>query len=213
MSREEAVRFALNTHLMFSGLTVEDKQRLVPLFEVRTVKTGEVIVEQGQPMEAMYVIYSGKVRLKETKAGKRVSLGELGSDSTFGEFSLIQSRPWDFQITASEDCSLLVLPAAKVRPLLAANPAMSAVFKTQVGLVELGQRLRGMLGTAKYTPEQFTDILTKIGIKKGKKGKLIFKQDAEDRRLYYIETGTVDLERTMLSGEKVVLDRIGSNYR
>ena len=210
MSREEAVRFALNTHLMFSGLTVEDKQRLVPLFEVRTVKTGEVIVEQGQPMEAMYVIYSGKVRLKETKAGKRVSLGELGSDSTFGEFSLIQSRPWDFQITASEDCSLLVLPAAKVRPLLAANPAMSAVFKTQVGLVELGQRLRGMLGTAKYTPEQFTDILTKIGIKKGKKGKLIFKQDAEDRRLYYIETGTVDLERTMLSGEKVVLDRIGS---
>jgi len=210
MSKEEAVRFVLNTHLMFSGLPAEDKQRLVPLFEVRNFPAGQVIAEQNQPIAGMYVVYSGKVRLKETKAGKRVSLGELGGDSTFGEFSLIQSKNWDFQITASEDSSMLILPADKVRPLLAANPQMSAVFKTQVGLVELGQRLRGMLGTAKYTPEQFSDILTKIGIKKGKKGKFVFKQDSEDRRLYYIETGSIDLERTLISGEKVVLDRVGA---
>lgn len=210
MSKEEAVRFVLNTHLMFSGLNSDDKQQLAPLFEVKNYNAGQVVAEQGQNMAGMYVVYSGKLRLKETKAGKRTSLGEFGTDSTFGEFSLIQAKPWDYQITASEDSSLLVLPADKVRPLLAGRPSMSATFKTQVGVVELGQRLRGMLGAAKYTPEQFTNILSRIGIKKGKKSKYLFKQDMEDRRLYYIETGAVDLERTLLSGEKVILDRVGA---
>lgn len=209
-ARDDAVRFVLNSHLMFSGLGSEDKQQLAPLFEVQLVKVGDRIADQGRPMEGMVVVYSGKLRLKETKNGKRVSLGELGADSTLGELSLLQPQAWPYQVEASEDTTLLVLPAAKVKPLLAASPTLSRGFKTQVGLVELGQRLRGMLGTARYTPEQFSEILTKIGVKKSKKGKAIFVQDGDDRRLYYIENGTVDLVRTLISGEKVVLDRVGA---
>lgn len=209
-AKEEAVRYVLNSHLMFSSLGAEDKLKLAPLFEVRRLRQGEILADQDKPADGMYVVYSGKLRLKQTKGGKRVSLGELGADSTVGELSLIQDVNWPYRIEASEETNLLMLPAAKVRPLLPANPEMSRGLKTQVGLVELGQRLRGMLGTSKYTPQQFSEILTKIGVKRTKRGRAIFKQGEQDPRLYYIETGSVDLVRTLISGENLTLDRVGS---
>ena len=167
-AKDEAVRFVLESHLMFGGLTAADKASLAPLFEVRQFREGDVIAIQHEPIEGMYVVYSGEVRLKESKSGKRLSLGEMGSDSTLGEMSFIQDQQWPYYVTASTDVTMLVLPAAKVRPLIRQSAEMGKVFKTQVGLVELGQRLRGILGTAKYKPAQFSEILNKIGVKKAK---------------------------------------------
>ena len=47
-----------------------------------------------------------------------VSLGELAGDSTLGELSLVQDVRWPYRVEASEDTNLLILPEAKVRPLL-----------------------------------------------------------------------------------------------
>ncbi len=206
-TQQEAVHYTLTTHLMFSGLSSPDKKALVGLFQIRNFAKGEVIAEQDKPVDGMYVVYSGSVRLKETKAGRRSSLGEFHRDATFGEMSLLDELIWPYQVSASEDAILLFIPGKDVRTLLPSRTDMQKIFQTQVGLVELGQRLRGMLGAARYTPEQFSTILKGIGLKKTRRGGTIFRQGDVDPRLYYIEQGAVDIVVKTLDKGRITIDR------
>ncbi len=209
-AKVEAVRYTVESHLMFTGLSRENKALLANTFEIRQFPKGTVIATQGEPVDGMYIIYKGQVRLKETQGKKRVSLGVLGRDSTLGESSLLNAMDWPYHVEASEDVMLLMVPAEKVRAMLPSNQQMANVFKTQVSLVELGQRLRGMLGTAKYDNQQFSQILSRIGLKKIRTGRPVYQQGQQEARLYYIELGTVDLVRTTVSGDTLALDRVYS---
>lgn len=207
-AKQEAVRHLLRTNILFSGLTETDQRVLEPLFEVREYVANAVIVEEDTPVDAFYAICSGKVRLKQTQGGKRASIGELGSEASFGERALIEAGTWPHQVVASERATLLRLPGDRVRALLERHPMMREAFRSHLGVVELAQRLRGMLGSAQYTQDEFASILDNIGVKHIPKEQQVFAQGAQDPRLYCVEKGAVDLVRQPLSGEPVVLDRL-----
>ncbi len=160
-------------------------------------------------MTGMYSIYSGAVRMKGfNDNGKRISLGEQTEDSTFGEISLLTDTNWDQQVMATGDAILLKLPSNKLRQFLRLNPHLEQHFRQQIGTIEMRKRLRGILGTAQYSPELATEILNNIGVKKIKRGTYVFKQADEDPRLYYIEGGSCELVRSMIEGT-VVLEKVG----
>lgn len=207
-AKQEAVRRLLRTNVLFSGLTETDQKVLEPLFEVREYAANASIVEEGAPMDALYTICSGKVRLKQTQDGKRTSIGELGAEASLGERALIEAGEWSYQAVASERTTLLRLPGDRVRALLDRHPMMREAFKSHLGVVELAHRLRGMLGSARYTPEEFASILDNIGVKHIRKDQQVFAQGAQDPRLYCVEKGAIELVRQPLSGDPVVLDRL-----
>jgi len=102
-----------------------------------------------------------------------------------------------------------VLPAAQARALLAQDKIIEEHFKRFVGLVKVGERLRTLLGKAKYTPEQFSEMLGEVGVKRIKAEGTVFNQGDSDPRLYYIESGTVELTRQPLAGDPISLGRVG----
>lgn len=205
---QEAVQYILETHIMFSLLADADKRFLMSIFEMKSFKSGENLTEQNKPMDGMYYIYSGQVRLKQTQDGKRSSLGLLEKDASFGEPSLVKDEVWPYQTVAETSTVALVLPADKVRKLLPTNPPMEQIFKREVGYITLSQRLRGMLGSGKYTPQQFLEILHDLGIKNIRANSPVYAQGATDPRLYYIEKGEVELVRQPVQGEPIVLERL-----
>lgn len=210
---QEAIHYILETHIMFSMLPEPDKRFLKDRFELRAFKTGDIIAEQDSTIEGLHYLYAGKVRLKQTVNGKRTSLGIMEKDASLGETALLQEQNWPYRIEAIEPVEMFVLPAEMVRKLLPGNPNMMELFKREIGYITLSQRLRGMLGASKYTPEAFTEILHNFGIREFKAGQEVFEQGSENPkkgagRLYYIEKGEVDLLRTPLSGEPLVLDRV-----
>ena len=205
---QEVIQYILETHIMFSMLSDGDKGYLRSRFEMREFKPGDIIAEQGTPIEGMHYVYAGKIRLKQTSEGKRVTLGVMDKDSSLGEESLIKEENWTYQIVAAEPVVLFILPADPVRKLLPNNPDMAEMFKKEVGFITLSKRLRGMLGEARYTADQFSEILHDFGIKNIKAGRPVYEQGAEDPRLYYIEKGEVDLIRQPVSGSEVILDRV-----
>ncbi|MGF1612411.1 MAG: peptidase domain-containing ABC transporter [Gammaproteobacteria bacterium] len=207
-AKQEAVRRLLRTNVLFSGLTETDQRVLDPLFEVRDYGANTTIAEEAAPLDALYAICSGSVRLKQTQGDKRASVGELGVGASFGERALIEDGTWPYTAVASERVTVLRLPGDRVRTLLERHPMMREAFRSRLGVVELAQRLRGMLGSARYTPEEFASILDNIGVKHIPKDQPVFAQGAQDPRLYCVEKGTVDLVRQPLSGEPVVLDRL-----
>ena len=157
--KAQVARQTLDSHLMFSGLSDSEKALFEPLFEVRRFANNDVLAEQDAEMEGMYVFHSGTVRLKQIEAGKRQMLGELGKGTTVGELSLIQDANWPYQVVAAGEVVALFLPKDKAHKVIRSNANVGNVMKRQVGLVELGQRLRGILGGASYTPQQFSEIL------------------------------------------------------
>lgn len=206
--KQEAVRQLLQNHILFSLLPEGEKRILEPLFEMRDYQANQVIAEQNTPMDGLYIVCTGSVRMKQTLNGKRTSLGELGRDASFGERCLIELSQWPYQAVASEHVTSLRLPGDSARVLFERYPKALELFKKNIGLVELSQRLRGILGTAQYSPEEFSEILNNIGVKNIAKGQSVFLQGSPDPRLYCVERGAIDLVRQPLSGEPVYLDRL-----
>lgn len=207
-NNQEATRYMVQTHTMFSLLPPADKERIQSLVEIREYAKADMIVDQNTAIDGMFYLYTGQVRLKQTADGKRVSLGLMGAESSFGEISLLKPSQWQFQIFATEPTCAFWLPADKVRSLVSGNPAMHDLFTKQVGLTELSHRLRGLLGTAKYTPDQLNEMLENIGVKTVHRGEPLYEEGQSDPRLYYVERGSIDLVARSAAGDDLVLDTV-----
>lgn len=205
----EAVRSVLQTHVMFSVLPLAEKRLLEPLLEVRRYPAGGDIARQGTPIDGMYIVHNGRVRLKRETDGKLVSVAVLAAGATLGEISLLDDSDWNDELVCEGPVEMIVLPAAGARALLGQNKIVEEHFKRFVGLVKVGERLRALLGAARYTPEQFTQMVGELGLKRIKADGAVFTQGDNDPRLYYIESGTVELVRQPLSGEPISFGRVG----
>ena len=171
--------------------------------------TPDVIAQQGDPAEGMYYFYSGQARLKENIGGRIMAVGMVQTEDTQGEMSLIGDFLWKQDIVAVEDVVCLVLPAKAIRSLLATHPLLDQHFRSHVGLIEIGNRLKSLLGPMTYSREQLQSILGSVGVKPVKAGNTVFRQGESDPRLYLIEKGRVELVRSALvGGQEVVLDRL-----
>jgi ATP-binding cassette subfamily B protein len=205
-TKQEAIRQVLDKHFIFNVLPEKTKQAIEPMFEVETFAPGDVIATPGAVMPGFYAIYSGTVRFKALEGGRRVSIGVQKQGGTFGEISLLQEARWDHEIVADTETTLLTLQAQKFRELLAQDPQLESHVKQQIGTIELHRRLRGILGSTNYDPGLAEELIGDIGVKKIRRGAPVFKQGQEDPRLYYVETGSVELVRDMVEGT-VVLDK------
>ncbi|CAK0775666.1 ATP-binding cassette domain-containing protein [Azospirillaceae bacterium] len=204
----EASRYVLQTHVMFSVLPVSEKNQLRSLLEVRSYAMGKTISKQGEAIEGMFILLSGRVRQKQEVDSKIVSIGILSDGATFGEMSLLEPSEWAHDVVAEGHVIAIVLPAAKAQILTSQNKIIDDHFKRYVGLVKVGERLRILLGSARYTPEQFTEMVGELGVKRIPQDKTIFKQGDNDPRLYLIESGIVELVRTPISGDSISLGRV-----
>ncbi|MBW1804159.1 MAG: cyclic nucleotide-binding domain-containing protein, partial [Deltaproteobacteria bacterium] len=203
---QDRIRSLFNDHIMFSRQSEEDKKTLEDLCDIQVMENGEILAEQFTPMHGMFCVLSGNVRIKQTVEGRRIFLGDLPSGSTFGELSLVRECNWEYQFTAIGKVTLMILPADKVRDLQAERPRIGTIFKQYIGQIQLSHRLKNLLGAGTWTSDQFSEMLNQLGVKKISKGKPVFLQGDEDPRLYYIESGTVDLSKRV-EEEEIFLDR------
>jgi CRP/FNR family cyclic AMP-dependent transcriptional regulator len=100
---------------------------------VRRFKAGEVIFQQGEPAEELYVIQSGTV---EIRLGNRV-LDTLPELSIFGEMALIDRAPRSATAVAATDVSVVPVGEKQFLFLVGRTPH----FALNVMRV-LAQRLR-----------------------------------------------------------------------
>jgi len=205
----EAVRNVMRTHVMFSVLPAAEQRMVEALITARRYERGEHIAAQGDPTTEMFIIHGGLVRLKQDDGAKYASIGLLGEGSTLGETALVDDRTWPHDVIAEETTILLSLPIDKTRALAARSPVVDDHFKKVVGRIKIAERLRVILGDARYSPEQFADILAKLGVKRIREGNAVFNQGDHDPRLYCVESGAVDLVRTPLAGDPITLTRVG----
>ncbi len=91
------------------------------------LKVGAVLAEEGVLGREAMVIISGSAKV--TRGGK--SVGELGEGDVVGEMSLINHARRNATVTATSDCTVLVMNSREFSSVLDVNPDLTIrILKT-----------------------------------------------------------------------------------
>ena len=85
---------SLRSCILFHDLTDESFSLLEEHLDEIPCKLGEVVFEEGDVGDALYVIKSGAIKVTKTLPdGKKLVVAQLGEGEIFGEMSLVSSAP------------------------------------------------------------------------------------------------------------------------
>ena len=107
----------------FTGLDAEQSEALMGISRNLAYRSGEAILEEGQPGPGLYVIQAGEVTIqKKRPEGGAEVLASLLPGEFFGEVSLVTELPTTADAVASEDTSMLFLPRDELLSLISSWP-------------------------------------------------------------------------------------------
>ena len=155
---------------LFTALDDEAASALrASMVEVQVAK-GQVLFNEGDAGDRLYVVVEGKIKLGiKSGDGRENLLGVLGPGEMFGELSLFDPGPRTSTATAVTDAKLLSLSHEKLIPWLKGNPEVSLHL-----LARLAQRLRRTneaVGDLVFSdvPGRVAKALIDLGTRFGKK--------------------------------------------
>jgi CRP/FNR family cyclic AMP-dependent transcriptional regulator len=123
---------------LFLALDPEGAAALRASLTERSVAKGEIVFQEGEPGDRMYVILEGKVKLgQSSNDGRESLLAILGPGEMFGELSLFDPGQRTSTATALTDAVILALSNEQLRPWLAGRPEVATAL-----LQALARRLR-----------------------------------------------------------------------
>lgn len=119
---------------LFALLDDQETLELSRHLEEKHYFAGQMILNSGDPGDAMFIIQSGKVELfVQDKGDERVSLSVLGAGDLFGELSLLDKQPRSASAIAVENTHLLVVDREDVTLLVTAHPHAALDMMAMLG--------------------------------------------------------------------------------
>jgi K+-sensing histidine kinase KdpD len=126
--------------VLFTGVPEEVMARNCSELLLRRFARGEAIFDEHSRGRDVYLILSGRIRVKKhTKYGVESLLAVLHEDDFFGELSLIDGMPRSARAEAMDDCVIATLPHPVFRRLVDESPEFTLNL-----LSSLAVRLRTM---------------------------------------------------------------------
>lgn len=118
---------------LFANCSLAEIEAVAKVAQEHSFEPSQVIVTQGTPGQAFYMILSGRVEILRDGS----SLGTFGPGDFFGEMSLLDSAPRSATIRAIDATACLMLSSWDFRSLLEEHPSIA------IKLLEvLSRRLR-----------------------------------------------------------------------
>lgn len=126
---------------LFSTLSPRELKTVDGLLHERNYLKDEVIFDQGEEGQALYIIESGKALICRQGLPTGGKIAELGAGRLFGELALLDNAPRAAQARAAENCTLAVLFRADFLGLLETHAVIASKISLQLAR-HIGQRLR-----------------------------------------------------------------------
>jgi len=124
--QDEAVAYLKKTELL-SGLDDGALERIAATLRKVLYPARSVIVKEGEPGDALYLITRGLVEVKkrESSIGVDLTVAKMSDGACFGEMSLLNGKPRSATVIAAEATEVYVLAKEEFESLLATNPSIS----------------------------------------------------------------------------------------
>ena len=120
--------------------TMDDQElgRFAQFMEVTKVEKFDMVVSEGNPGDAMYLVLAGSLRVRQMIGEKETVITALNSGEFFGEISLFDDGPRSADVIANEDSVLLKITEATFEELTQKIPEVATPF-----LMALGRSMAG----------------------------------------------------------------------
>ena len=129
----DAIERLIEESSIFKGLDASARGLLADQFESQALPGGAVLMRQGEPADALYLVSVGRFRVSiERDDGTETVVAELGRGDIVGELALITDDPRSATVTAVRDSQVLRLGTSAFTQLVDTNPAIQREFTTEV---------------------------------------------------------------------------------
>ncbi|MBU8900159.1 cyclic nucleotide-binding protein [Corallococcus sp. H22C18031201] len=127
--RRRLVENLLRSSPLLSPLSPAQKQAVAREFDLRAVPARQVLLTQGQPGDAFYLLLRGQCRpYLEQASGKKVALPDLREGDVFGEISLLLDKPVSATVRTESECVLLRLDRGAFERHILSQPGMKGML-------------------------------------------------------------------------------------
>ncbi len=109
-----------------SGLTRDDVAELVEAAEIKDVRAGEIVIEEGGEDKEIYIIRRGSMVVEKDLGGNPVFLSYLPAGSYFGEMAVIDGSLRTATVKAAIKSEVIRFPGAAFMALLDRKPQLRA---------------------------------------------------------------------------------------
>ena len=132
-------RSILSSASLLDGLDADARSLLRGELEPVNLPGGQVLFEEGQPADAMYLVSSGILAVVVGKPLERGHLvAQICAGEAVGEMALLSQRPRSASVIALRDSSLLRMSRATFTKLMELNPG--AMLRLALALVDRLER-------------------------------------------------------------------------
>jgi CRP-like cAMP-binding protein len=194
---------------LFARLSREALAELERRMSFRRCASGDLILREGDPGDACYIIHSGSVRvLKRDPAGSStdvIEIARMGAGAIFGEFALLADRRRHASVQALEACELYEIPRRLLRELSAeyadVGPALERFYRERL--------LSTLLATAPFfqplPEEERAALMQRFVPRRVEAGAAIIREGESGGGLYLIVLGNVDITRRPEGTRRAIL--------
>ena len=128
---------------LFVNLTPAELRIVDGLLHERDYVEGEVVFDEGEEGQAIYIIASGEVLICRQGQGDSGRLAQLGAGTFFGELALLDDSPRSAQARAASACRLIVFFRDDFVGLLDTHARIASKISRELAC-HLGARMRAM---------------------------------------------------------------------
>lgn len=122
--RERTLSSHLRSVGLFADLDETAIEKLRRSADLVSYEPGALIVEQGKPADAFYLVRGGYVRVALQVGASNAAVSYLRRGDYAGEIGLLLDEPWPFTLSALEHVQMVKLTRDTFQEVLAAYPAM-----------------------------------------------------------------------------------------
>ncbi len=124
---------ALRRIRILGGMSDEQLARFAAFVEVQKVPQWSVVVQQGDPGDAMYFVLEGELRVRINILGKETILATLSAGEMFGDIALFDRGPRSADVVANADSVLAKVTSAGFDTLEREAPDLAAKLLHAIG--------------------------------------------------------------------------------
>lgn len=129
---------------LFKGLTLRELTIVDGLVHQRSYLASEIIFDEGEEGQAIYIVLEGSVELTRPALGDEGRIAEVAPGAFFGDMALLDNMPRMAQARATTDCVLAVYFREDFLVLMDTHARIASKIALQLAR-QMAQRLRGQI--------------------------------------------------------------------
>jgi CRP/FNR family cyclic AMP-dependent transcriptional regulator len=142
----------LEDHIFHRHLVREERDVLITNIHISEFKKGDVLIEEGEHSDGLYLLYSGRAGVLHNSHGEKVRVSEVGEGTQLGDMAIFDDEPSSATITALGECVAYKLPRQALGNLMANHPDMAKDIMMNT-IRQLAGIIRNMNKSNAYTQQ------------------------------------------------------------